>query len=737
MPVDINYAIGGTVNYRTLEPTRDREFSADIGADRYGGVDFTLLTRDRLDHQRFPRLCVRLHRTRHAWSAAKLSHCGLAVVPCAHRLAAPYTINGQQLSGSPVHITAPSPTPNFAGGPGTSRFSDPLYLCCTPVSTGYDARGQLGKIRLNFSEQTTLTLSYLGGQSGDDYTGTILGSVTPLINFSTFAPPAGYTGSVPAGTPIPFDDQANTNYTESMQSSLFQAEFRSSIGATTLLGRAYSGYDSTLVNAYIPGMNSSVTENAWGGLALCPAGTKAVGASCTGGPGGPVAPVTTFFNGQPVTLTTTNPASYTIILDHVHGYSGPEGDRPAGAAVISLALDRASNHDSNEFQLGSGQLKDLLPPGSGQQFTTAMARLQTPLAAHLSMTLGTYYTSYASHFSDNDGVTWSDTTQAAVIPRIAFSWRPDPDVSWRFAAGGSIAPPFIAVLSSTGATPGPSPTNTAAGPVYSLHANNGQIAPEKAFGYDLGLDKRLRPTLLVAPSDLLLHERRATSLGLKTSQRERSRRATRSSPGVPLPLYVTQTGNLGNARYEGIEFQFNDAPQRGLGYKVQGSLQRAFAYGLSPSFYSTSAGPYTTNLGIIPNINFQGSSNNGYNSIGFSTPLGITNTTGRVPYSQGYAELNYRDRRGDLALLGWTYNGPNNAYNEPAFGIFSASLRFAFSSRSWLQLSGYNLTNVYGQPYDALLGGVPVGLANGKLGVIAGNNVGPTTLQITFHETFR
>jgi hypothetical protein len=718
MPVEINYAIGGTVNYRTLEPTRDRVFSADLGADRYGGVSLSLRATGSTANNFLD----------YAFAYAGIGTPGpLQNYPIASsqlQLAlfgtAPWTVNGQQVSGSPVHLTA-SPFTNFVGGP-TAHFSEPLYLCCTPVSTGYDARGQLGKVRLNFSEQTTLTLSYLGGQSADQYTGTILGSLTPMFNAATFVPPAGYSGSVPAGTPIPFDDQANTNYTEFMQSNLFQAEFRSSIGETTLLGRAYSGYDNTLVNAYTPGVNGSISENAWGGIALCPAGTKAVGAACTGGPGGPVAPVTTFFNGQPVTLTMTNPASYTILLDHVRGLS-LEGDRPIGAAVVSLALDR-SNHDSYEFSLAPGQMLDtvVLPPGSGQQFTTGMARLQTPLATNLSMMLATYYTSYASHYTGNGGATWSDATHASTIPRIAFSWRPNPDVAWRLAAGGSIAPPYISLLSSPGTKPTLNPAGAAQG--YFINANNGQIAPEKAFGYDLGLDKRLRPTLLFS-SDLYFTNVNNMFL-TETSQQGTFTSTTGNSAGIPLPLYITQTANLGNARYEGIEFQFNDAPPAGLGFKLQGSLQRAFVYDISPSFYSTTAGPDTTNLGVIPNINFQ-ASGNGFNAV----------SPGRIPYSQGYAELNYRDRAGSLVLLGWTYNGPNNSYNEPAFGIFSASLRFAFSSRSWLQLSGFNLTNVYNQPYDALLGGVPVGLINGKLGAVAGNNVGPTTLQVSFHETFR
>ncbi len=173
------------------------------------------------------------------------------------------------------------------------------------------------------------------------------------------------------------------------------------------------------------------------------------------------------------------------------------------------------------------------------------------------MMLGTYYTSYASHFTGNGGATWSDATHAATIPRIAFSWRPSPDMAWRLAAGGSIAPPYIALLSSPGTTPVLNPAGAAQG--YFINANNGQIAPEKAFGYDLGLDTRLRPSLLFS-SDLYLTNVNNMFL-TETSQQGTYTSTTGNSAGIPLPLYVTQTGNLGNARYEGIEFQFDDAPR--------------------------------------------------------------------------------------------------------------------------------------------------------------------------------
>jgi len=717
MPDEINYAIGGTINYRTLEPTLQRLDSFTVGTDQYGGIDTALRATGSLLE----------NKVEYALAYGTVGTPGpLQNYPIAGSqiwLAfgkAPWTLNGQQVFGIPVFIT-PSQTPNFVGGPGTSHFSEPLYLCCTPASTAYDARAELGKLRFNFSQQTTLTLSYLGGQSGQNYTGTILGSGVPLVNFSTFDPPAGYSGSVPSGISIPFDTQANTNYYEYLQQNLFQAELRTSIGANTLLARAYSGYDSTIAEDYTPGTPANLTENAWGGIALCPPGDANVIIACLTPGGTPAAPTLDYFNGQQVTLGTADSANYTILTDHVRGYS-LEADRLVGEVLLTLSADRA-NHDSYEFALSPTTPNTVvLPPGSGQQFTTLMGRALVQFTNDLSMTVGTYMTSYASHYTGNGGTTWSDATHTQTIPRLALLWHQNSDSIWRFSAGGSIAPPYISLLSSPGTTPVHDPPGAAQG--YFINANNGQIAPEQAFGADLGYDRRLFPTLRFSTDFYFTHLR--DMFLTETSQQGTYTATTGPSAGVAEPLYVTQTANLGNARYEGVEMHLEDAPRAGLGFKLQGSLQRAFAYGLTPAFYSTTAGPFTTNLGVIPNINFQ-ASGNGFNAI----------SPGRIPYSQGYAELNFRTPRGFLALLGCTYFGPNNSFNEPAFEVLNASLRFPVFRDAWVQLSADNLSDAYGNPYMALAGGVPVPLINGKLGAIAGSNVGPTSFQLQLHESVR
>jgi hypothetical protein len=145
----------------------------------------------------------------------------------------------------------------------------------------------------------------------------------------------------------------------------------------------------------------------------------------------------------------------------------------------------------------------------------------------------------------------------------------------------------------------------------------------------------------------------------------------------------------------------------GLGFKLQGSLQRASAYDLPPGFYNT-AGPNTANLGILPNENSQ-ASGHGYNSLSPS----------RIPYSQGYAQLNARARNGNYLILGAAYFGPNNAYNEPPFGL--SSLLFAVT----------NATGAYSAFRYNIYGGIPTPLVNGQLGYTAGNVFAPSTASVT------
>jgi hypothetical protein len=214
-----------------------------------------------------------------------------------------------------------------------------------------------------------------------------------------------------------------------------------------------------------------------------------------------------------------------------------------------------------------------------------------------------------------------------------------------------------------------------------------------------------------------------------------------------LPCVVSKTANLGQARYEGVELALEHTPIFGLGWKLQGSMQRAYTYNLPPSFYCLVPGPNCvpdTNLAVIPNVNFGGQP-----TALAGAPNGIGSA--RVPYTNGYGELNWTGHYDQYYNLGLTYIGPNNAYNVPPFAVVSANARFKINDRGTsLQLSGDNLTNAYANSFAGFFNGIPLPLVNGAqqinpltgtyqpapFAVTPQGNYGPASLRVILIQDF-
>jgi hypothetical protein len=274
------------------------------------------------------------------------------------------------------------------------------------------------------------------------------------------------------------------------------------------------------------------------------------------------------------------------------------------------------------------------------------------------------------------------------------------------------------------------PNIPAAPNYYTENVNNGQIKPETAFGYDLGIDRRLAAQITFT-GDIYLTNLRNSFLP-ETFQDGTYTATSGAASGQTDPLYITETANLGQSRYEGIEAAIDSTPVAGYGFKLQGSLMRAYPYNLPNSLYATSSGPYTTNLAVIPNVNYQPSIGIGFNGVGANG--------GRVPYSQGYAEINYRKNRW-YTNLGLTYFGPNNTYDNPAFAVVSGTVRYQVNKRGSIQFSGFNVTQAYATPYYEFFAGTPVPLVNGShgaktgtLGTTESGNIGPATYRLVFSQ---
>jgi len=722
---EINYAINGSVNYRTLEPTRTPQENLEYGVDGFGGQFSSMQATGSLPS----------HVIDYAFAAATdgtpsgLNNYKVAgsALPFLYG-SPPWTVNGRVVappSGLPIGFGA-SNVPYFYSTPGALQYQEPIYACCDSVSSGYHSDSELAKIRINFSQQTALTLSYLGGQAAFNDPNEDV-SLLPIGNtnqsFSIFAPPPGYTGSVASGTPIPFDTLAWSNQYQAQQQDLLQAEFRTTLGADNgILARLYSGATNNYVYQSNTGATDSYEGNAWGGLYLCPAGAGVLANGNCGGPGLPTtAPTLTYFSGTPAVFSYAAVPNSADVQDHLRGYS-VELDHTSGSNVYSVSYDR-SYHDGEEYvdDPVGGEVGYQLYPGSSQTFSTIALRGQLVLAPTLNASIGDYFIQYASHYTDDGALTWHDASHSLNAPRLGLAWRPSSDLAVRFSAGESVAPPYIDILSSPGGAPIPNVSGAAT--AYLLNQNNGDLAPETAFGYDLGTDKRIdRATTLSGDVYLTsLH-----NLFLPTTFADGTYTPTSGADvGNTQTLYVTQTTNLAQARYEGIELALQRAPAAGFGFRLQGSLERAFTYDLPPGFYDTAVGPDTANLAVVPNVNFYGS--NGF----YNGTVG-----GRIPYAMGYGELNWRARNGSYFTIGATYYGPNNGYNLPPFAVLSAGLRIALAKDTSLTISGDNLLGAYAQPYGLYFGGVPVPLVNGMLGASTTGNYGPPTVRLSLRRHF-
>jgi len=790
MPVEINYAINGTINYRTLEPTRQNKQIGMFGLDKWGGISTGFKATGETKNHKIGYAAG--YVTDGAPGPLQNFRFAGSQLPLVNGPAGgPYYVNGQQLAavGSPIgEGIGPA---GFAPYDGMGIvFAEPLTGCCYTMDTGYHSTSELAKIHFNFSNNTSLHLSYLGGQSvtgnGDvnAYDASLVGNTglsafsfepcgsanAPLTLCNPFATGPSYncptTGGAPAcGSSIPFDLSSFNGVGHTwQQQNLFQGEFRTTVGQTgTLLARYYTGSLNTYAFEGLSSPLNVSLHNAYGTVPLCPVGatydpsapvaaggTDPNGWMCLTG-GVAVAPTNTTFTGQSATFATASQANLFITNDRMSGET-LQLQEQLGENTFTLAYDRSEQGSSSTANEPSAGIIVYSPvAGSKQTFQTLSLRGNLVLKPKLLLNFGDYGLNYLSHYSIDGGATWKDSSHSYNEPRVALTWHPNGDTIYRLAAGGSVAPPYISLVSSGGPTwsqiIGGVP---AAGWVQD--ANNGNINAETAFSYDLGMDHRIARSTSVSLDFYLtqLHNMFFTQTSIVTGA---------AATGCPnQPCEVQETANLGQARYQGIEFALNHVPLYGFGWKLQGSLQRAYTYNLPPYFYcagstdpatgiTTPPGPgciYNTNLAVLPNVNFGGQP-----TAIAGAPNGVAG--GRVPYASGYGELNWSGHHGQYYNLGLTYFGNNNSFNEPAFSIISANVRLRLNDHgTHLQLSGDNLGGVYANPYAGFFNGIPLPLVGGAMqtnpltgapvpvsfAATPAGNYGPTSIRILLTQDF-
>ncbi len=700
---EINYAIGGTVNFKTKDPTQTRREELDLGYDSQGGSTLNVFGSGTLPSSKWGYVLDYA-----VWDEpGPLNHTNSFIT----------LPSGALINGQPVNGFTTTAVNNPANINNPFNATSTILACCFPVSTTYVNKAELAKIRYTFSNSTVATVSYLGSQTWSDQNGNHVSILPTLLTPAAAGNYIGQvTGSVPTlqGTFFP-DGEWEVN-----NEPIFQADVRTTLRKDTILARWYSASINRLqYNALND--NTPVTDfmQLYGTVK---------------------APGLLTFNGQTAAVTVNGAYFRSTEEDKLHGGS-VEYDHLAGETQLSLAYDQ-TNSSTNSYSLFGNQpavgvvqasnvfFSSTIPAGSSQRFGTLLLRGIFPMGKKVQGILSNYLNTYNTRFSANTGTTFQSITRRHFDVRFGMSWQPVSQVSWRFAIGSAVAPPYLFLVSQATSV---APTCRSGATFCTATLNNGGLLPETSFGYDLGEDVRYGDGFNLISWDFYstnLHNQFLTSVFVSGNNGACS--------GGPCPIFTTQNQNLGSARYEGLEAALVRQPPVGFGYRLQGALIKAYPYSISPSFYATSAGPFMTNLAIINGINFQSSGSSGspgsFNAVSNQS----------IPYSQGYGELSYRGRTNYLYSLGTTYIGPNNSYNRPAFLVWNATIRAPIDRMTSIQMSVDNLTNIYGTPYIDAFQGVPVGFVNGAqtsshapvaFGLTNGNVVGPRTYRFTLRRT--
>ena len=715
---NVNYAIGGTVNYSTKDPTYTPQGFIGLGVDNRGST---------IIHFAFTGTAGRLG---YAFGLANdnlssgLDNYQAQFSPSTGTVG---ILNWNGTTGRSVAFNDASIT--FPGTISTSFANFNLVACCEPIQDLYQSKSYLVKLRYRVSPVTSATFTYLGAQSYANQNANT-GSFTVGSFFCSPGPSncvnPGYTGSVPNGTLQPVAFVRPGRQREVQNEPILQGDIRTSIGNDTLLARYYAagihrllfeGSDSPnvpeIMNVQLYGNDTSTSTN---------------------------------YSGQTVPMAFFNYFNQAED-DVLHGWS-IEWNHPFNATnSLTVAVDQTSSSTVSYF-VGSASTSAnaniniatfnapvvpslTLPKGSTQLFSTAMARLQWQLSPKWNATLAGYYNIYNSNFPtqsvnggtglnscqpNGDHCIFSQSITNHWDERLAFEFRPNANLALRFSAGTAIAPPYLQLLSGLASTIS---FSTVTG-VASQRINTGGLKPETAFGYDVGGDYRFRDGVTTLSGDIYVTTLQNHFLsymydsGTLCPANDPVTGAATPAGCAGKPLFYTSNRNLADARFMGLELALKSRPPVGFGYTVQGALQRGYAYALPACFYSTTINPAThqldctkfnTNLAIIPNQNFTGSgeSGNGCGCNGFSNHS--------IPYAQGYAELNYRFPGGSSAYIGDQYLGKNNSAGLPPFWMMNVGTTLQFGSGVQFQINGYNVTNAYPNVFPTYGGGVPIPIA--------------------------
>ncbi len=634
-----NIAVAGTVNLLTPGFTRLPTYEAVVGVDSYNAQYSHLLA---------------------TGSAGKLQYV----------LGAGYgSVNGPYYQENRCAVT-----PDNSGNDNT-KASTGIIQFCGNTSGSLFQKGEIAKLRYNFTPSTSLEIGFVGAWGGylpqGVAYGTYLGQtlIEPCLGGTTTSSIActnprnsEYVGkTIPAYAWYP---GSNVYFNQ----GTYDLELRTAIGKGTLLLRPYAG---NIQPDVVDGQGEAYYAEFFGpppGPGVTPPTTSAFDAACNSPYSQSTSPSGTrvYYNGQEECFQA--PFSE---LEEDKLYGGTASFLyPVGESLLGFNYDY---HGTDVFAYYNTPT-NIAVPDSTERYTTFSLTGDLHLVRNLGIQLGLYDTTWK--LLGSQSVVTTGTAVLAPLerqinrfdPHVALTFRPINDISYRLALGSSETFPYPGQVSGLPSYEPPSATTN--NNAYLLQKNP-FLSPEQSFAYDLGADKRFGNGAVLA-LDL-------QDMTIRNVFEPLTIAGAPGSSGISGgTLFTSEPINAARERAQLATLKYTFAPRLGFGFNAAATAERAIVEGIPAGAIST-----LVTAPSLPANNVQICGN------GLTYP----NNPVCIPYLKGYAQFTYSMHDGSFAGLGVDYQGKNNPYYQPPFALLDLTLRHPISRSIELQIAVENLLN--------------------------------------------
>jgi len=617
-----------------------------------------------------------------------------------------------------------------------SPTSTGIVQFCGDMSGSLFNRGEMLKLKYNFSPATSFDVGFVGSFGGYSPQGSawgnalgptlIEGCMTGFNNLTCTSPQ--YQNLV-GKTITAYSWYPGTQISNTQQ--LYTAQFRTSLGNNTLLVRPYLGaiqpesYDGNAEGQYPSFYGPGPTSPDYPGApSLAPGAQIPANGLLNPNPfeapysAGGACPTGTVFS-----FSQINSPKNTIVSQNgqeecfQYPYTFYEQDKLYGTTV-SLIHPLSNGfltftydfHGQSTSAYANAPSNVTVPPSANRYSTFSLTGDVHPIR-NVALDFGLYNTSWLvageQAVLDANGHPESDVNgnpltyglklvASHIDPHLALVFRPQTNDSFRLAWGTSETFPFIGDVSGV---PAYQPFAQSA-PLYTLGVfteKNPNLQPELSSAYDLGADHRFKNGAVLS-ADL-----QVTTVHNVFQQLTLAENTTLNGQAGVLGIFTPV--NVALLHADLLTLKYNYAPVRGLGYSLAVAADRSVLSGIPLADFNTSPGFPVNNVQLCGN--------------GLFTP-GLATC---IPYLKSYGHISYTFRNGDYAGLGADYEGKNNSYYQPPFTVLDLTLRHSLTHTLELQASVENLLN--SNSYSALPApsiGVPI---------VAETNTGQTSYAST------